>query len=165
MEVTMVAKRKGSLASQMMTAGAYQFAGQYSSGLNLANGLTLVTSYTASGETLLAWSRMQMQFGTGNSPVFVSLVCVRRYAADAAFDMTSEQIEQLRRDGKLFFLKHIWVPSKAVVGYQSKFETEFRNVKLRDTEMLVWYIWNWSAAIAAGAREQLFVHEYREVKV
>jgi hypothetical protein len=166
-----MAKPKGAQASKLLTAGSYEYELAYASP-TVAGGSNAVVAYVATAECLLTWVRMHLDlcFLTPDTSTAcarpITLVCVKQDATSTLPDITDgDVVELLRRDGKLFFLKHVMLPGY-LSGRGITWETEFRNVKLRIGERLVWGYWNHTAAIAtAGWLAEKSVLEYRLVSV
>lgn len=162
-------KTRGTQASKMLTQGAYEYEVSRGEATNLAaDGVTMVTSFDASVESLLTWFRITGYVSLTvalNTMKIVSLVAVKAETADPGPSIVdSNVVEKLRRDGRLFFLKHITVKSEHWPGSPYHYEIEFRNVKLRAGECLKVYLWNHDSAAAAGFN-YFWVKEYRVVQV
>jgi hypothetical protein len=166
----MVKRPKGAQASKLLTAGSYEYDLQNDQGITLAVQGNLVADYAATAECLLTWVRLHYQgtllYDAGSSRPRDVTLCVWKADGAASFpDITdSDVIEKLRRDGKLFYLKHTQVPFYGAPR-GLLWETEFRNVKLRVGERLNWGIWNHSSASGANLYNEFFVLEYRLVTV
>lgn len=164
-----MAKASGTQASKLVSSGAYEYTLLYDGGISLAHGDNEVEDFAATSESLLTWVRLHYE---GSLMVdaataqgrHCTLVCWKQDGAPDLPDVTSgDIIETLRRDGKLFFLKHVFLPGY-LTGRSLQWETEFRNVKLRAGERLCWGIYNHGAAVTALYNE-FFVLEYRLVTV
>lgn len=160
-------KTKGAQASKLLTAGSYEYALTNDQGIGLASGANIVVDYLAASESLLTWVRLCYHCGFRSEvqPIDVTLCAWKADGAAVMPDITSSDvIEKLRRDGKLFFLKHAQIPGVGS-GRGLLWETEFRNVKLRVGERLNWGIWNHAGNIAVPGYNEFFVLEYRLVTV
>lgn len=160
-------KAKGAQASKLLTAGSYEYALTNAPGIGLALNGNLVADFLAPSECLLTWVRLHYHGSLTVSPQVIDATLVAWKADGAAVcpNITDgDVIETLRRDGKLFFLKHIQIPCFST-GRGFTWETEFRNVKLRVGERLNWGIWNHTQNIAVPTYNEFFVMEYRLVTV
>jgi len=163
-----MAKAKGAAASKLLTAGSYEYELTSSMGIGLAAQGNVVYNFAATAETLLTWLRIHYAASLVNTETngrHVTLVAWKSDGASVCPDITSgDVIELLRRDGKLFFLKHVFFPGP-ISGRGITWETEFRNVKLRAGERLNWGLYNHGAAVASPKYNEFIVKEYRKVTV
>jgi hypothetical protein len=164
-----MAKAKGSVASKMLTAGSYQYYSVARTGMSLAAGASMLKDHQAASEELLTWYRYQYwcYLEEADSPGvrFLTVACVKKETGDAIPDVTSGDIvEKLRRDGKLFYLRHFVVKKASWPGGVVHFEVEFRNVKLRVGEVLEMMVYNQGANVASDLCD-FTVEEYRLVTV
>lgn len=162
-----MAKAKGAQASKLLTAGSYEYVLTNSQGIGLSSGANTVVDFLAASESLLTWVRCHYHggFRSEAQPIDATLCVWKADGAAVMPDITdSDVVETLRRDGKLFFLKHVQIPGVGS-GRGLQWETEFRNVKLRAGERLNWGIWDHAGNIAAPGYNEFFVLEYRLVTV
>lgn len=153
-----------SQAVQLVTSGTYQLDTNWAStqtwNMNATNPLASIDA--GSDDILVSWVRYRGCYFDSTAPFGAYIACVRKETADSAPDISdADTIEKLKRDGKLFFFRPIWVGLDTPDGPRW-LEMEFKNVALRAGESLTVYVRNAGPANTTTAYAWRIL-EYRKV--
>lgn len=100
-----------------------------------------ISSNTAGSQDLLCtWARLKVWIQSQATSTMMTVAVGKTAPGESAPSWTSGNIQALRDEGRLFYLKTVWQPAQSVAGAK-EFQLEFFNVKLRIGEALqVWLI-------------------------
>lgn len=122
-----------------LSQGEYTYASQHLTGQNRTanahNALDVCDNSGGSTDRLLTWVRLKAWTQSAATDSLVTCALIKLAPSETLPSWTTQNIQKLRDEGKLFFLKTVFQPKASVSGAR-EFEIEKFNVKLRVGEKL-----------------------------